>query len=209
VVLRRIPHPDSIPQPTQVQELTLSLRKLSDKLDLTEEVVLSRTNDLSRAKGEALRAKAAEEKAYELAARIRGREEALKQRERELEHQVKVAEEKATMADLAVSEYANLVRAMDAKNGGQAHNGPSSLEKSFAEGKAGLTRLMLETHEETAKLEQKLDHIQADYEGLEARFHAQARATQLEQEARSQAQLELDRLRVDDNTAAKMVSRYM
>ncbi|KAH6887333.1 hypothetical protein BKA70DRAFT_1122250, partial [Coprinopsis sp. MPI-PUGE-AT-0042] len=208
-VLRTIPHPDSIPRPTQVQELTLSLRKLSDKLDLTEELLFSRNHDLNRAKGEVVRAKIAEEKAYELAARIRGREEALKQREKELEHQVKAAEEKANMADLAVSEYANLVRAMDAKSAGGTSNGSAHLEKSFAEGKAGLTRLMLETHEETAKLERKLDQIQADYAALEARFQAQVKATALEQESRSQIQLELDRLRVDDNTAAKMVSRYM
>ncbi|EAU80690.2 hypothetical protein CC1G_08297 [Coprinopsis cinerea okayama7 len=209
-VLRTVPHPDSIPQPTQVQELTLSLRKLSEKLSQTENVVLSLTNQLNNVKSEAVKAKMAEERAYELAARIRGREEALKQRERQLEHEVRLAEEKAKMADLAVSEYANLVRSMtDKSSDGPVKTAAASLANGFVEGKGMLAQLMRERREEAERLEQQIDKLQAEFAILEARLDEERKGAELDREARSQAEAEVERLQVEDRTAAKMVSRYM
>lgn len=120
-ILRANPHPDASPQAhpavLQVQQLTLSLRRLSDKLSLTEDALLTRTTELTHAMGEATKAKHAAEGAYELAARTRGREEAGKVRELELEWKVKAAEESVRMSDLVVNEYADLVRALNAKTG--------------------------------------------------------------------------------------------
>jgi hypothetical protein len=81
---------------------------------------------LAHATGEASKAKLASEGAYELAARTRGREEAGKVRETELEWKVKAAEEAVKMSDLVVNEYADLVRSLEAKAGIRSRSDSSS-----------------------------------------------------------------------------------
>jgi hypothetical protein len=119
--LRAHPHPDvslqANPSVLQVQQLTLSLRQLSDKLSFAEDALLARTTELAHARGEVARARLVVDGAYELAARTRGREEAGIVRATELEWKVKAAEEAMKMSDLVVNEYADLVRSFEAKSG--------------------------------------------------------------------------------------------
>ena len=72
-------------------------------------------NELANAKSNAVKAKLGEEKAYKLAMRIRGREEVSRQREQELEWKLRSLEEQGKMSDVAVKEYASLVRSLEAK----------------------------------------------------------------------------------------------
>ncbi|TFK19155.1 hypothetical protein FA15DRAFT_709245 [Coprinopsis marcescibilis] len=228
-VLRSVPHPEgelATQSNLAVQQLTISLRKLSDQLSLTEQALLTRTSELNAAKDQVLRAKLAEEKAYELAARIRGREETLKQAERELKHRARLAEEQARMSDMAVNEYANLVRSMETKAGmrsstatrhslsssidaSSAQTDAKSLSVGFAEGRGQLDHLIHEEFVEKEALKQELEQAYAQLAVLEARLGAQQKAVEQHRLAQSTAEFELERLRIEDNTAAKMVSRYM
>ncbi|KAJ2928069.1 hypothetical protein H1R20_g9025, partial [Candolleomyces eurysporus] len=225
-ILRQTPHPDTLPQShpavPQVQQLTLSLRKLSDQLSSTEEILLQRTNELVNAKSDTVKAKLSEEKAYELAARIRGREQASKERERELEWKLRSLEEQGKMSDVAMKEYASLVRSLEAKmgkgrpstsssgsrNSSSTANAPT-LEASFAEGKRNLKRLMDDMHGEIGALHARVEELQSEKEGMVSELDAQAKSCEADRLAQSQAQFELDKLKVDDNTATKMVARYM
>jgi len=63
---------------------------------------------LTNAQSELLKAKQDAEGAFDLAYRIRAREEESKLRERQLERKARLAEEERRMADLVVSEYADL-----------------------------------------------------------------------------------------------------
>ncbi|KAG5649943.1 hypothetical protein H0H81_001374 [Sphagnurus paluster] len=224
--LRAHPHPDAGSNTQngalQLQQLTLSLRRLSDKLTLAEDALHERTVQLAHATGEAARAKLAEEGAYELSARTRGREEAGKLRELALEGKVRASEEAVKMSDLVLNEYADLVRAMDIKagiRGDKFHsssatlvggNGDAALlADRLAEGKMGLQRLLSEFSAESEKLHTELLKTQAELAASEAKRDAEHKYTEECRIQLAQAQFELHRLKMDDNAAAKMVSRYM
>ena len=238
-VLRAHPHTQlssqAHPALTQVQQLTLSLRRLSDKLSLTEESLLARTTELAQATHEASKARLVAEGAYELAARTRGREEAGKLREAELEWKVKAAEEAVKMSDLVVKEYADLVRSLEAKAGmrtpahSHSDSSPSTLydasamdpttpaattstapfADSLAEGKSGLQRLLAEFSMTTEKLQTELLQLHGELATSETKCEAEKKSTELSRVELAKAQFELQKLKIDDNTAAKMVSRYM
>lgn len=65
---------------------------------ITEATLELRTNELTNARSELLKVKQDAEGAFDLASRIRAREEEGKLRERQLEHKVRVAEEERRMA---------------------------------------------------------------------------------------------------------------
>ncbi|KAG6872405.1 hypothetical protein C0995_009995, partial [Termitomyces sp. Mi166 len=206
-ILRANPHPDASPQAhpavAQVQQLTLSLRKLSDKLSLTEAALLERTTQLSHTTAEAGKAKLTAEAAYELAARTRGREEAGKLRELELEQKVKAAEEAVKMSDLVVNEYADLVRSL------QDDKSHERLVDGLAEGKLGLQRLFKEFNVETTRLQKELLEAQQALAVADSQRNSEKKHLEQSRVELAQAQFELQQLKIDDNVAAKMVSRYM
>jgi hypothetical protein len=108
-------HPDSTPHPAELQlpELTLALRRASDKLTLAEDALRERTAQFVDMQGAASRAHHAAENAFGVAAGARAREEEALVRERGLMLQLRVAEEEGQMVDRAVREYADLVRALE------------------------------------------------------------------------------------------------
>ncbi|KAG5722257.1 hypothetical protein E4T56_gene9999 [Termitomyces sp. T112] len=206
-ILRAHPHPEALPQAhpavAQVQQLTLSLRKLSDKLSLTEAALLERTTQLSHVTAEASHAKLTAEAAYDLAARTRGREEAGLSRELELEHKVKAAEEAVKMSDLVVNEYADLVRSL------QTDKSHERLVDGLAEGKLGLQQLLNEFNAETARLQKELLDVQGALAATDSQRNSEKLHLENCRNELAQARFELQKLKIDDNTAAKMVSRYM
>lgn len=219
--LRQTPHPSTLPQShpavSQVQQLTLSLRKLSDQLTHTEASLFTRTTELTHTRSDLHKAKVQEEKAYELAARIRGREEALSARVQEMEWKVREAQEREKMAEVVIGEYANLVRKLEGremKNNASKQplpngNAGGPLEDGLSQGKLGLKRLMSEMEEEISGLQIQLQTLHTEKEELEARVDTKLKAAEADRQARAQAEFELEKMKVDDNTAAKMVSRYM
>jgi hypothetical protein len=210
-----------------VQQLTLSLRRLSEKLTLTEDALSSKTTELAQANADLLKARLAVENAYELGARVRGREEAAKIRESELQWRLKSAEEEKKISELAVGEYANLVRSMEARMGlgststfiphhgakveedpEKLHSG-DTLANSLVEGKLGLKRLLSEFHSDTAELQRQLGQLREELEVAKSNLEAERKGTHILHLELGKAQAELHMLKIDDSTAARMVSRYM
>ena len=228
-ILRANPTPSpSNSSVEQVQQLTLSLRRLSEKLTLTEDALSSKTAELAQANAELLKARLATENAYELAARIRGREEAAKIRETELQWRLKSAEEGKMISLVAVGEYANLVRSMEARMGlgststlvspdgtkdpEKLYSGDAlsvALANSLVEEKLGLKRLLSEFHSDTEELYRELGQLRGELEVVRSNHDAERKGTHTLHLELAKAQAELHMLKIDDNTAAKMVSRYM
>ncbi|PPQ71068.1 hypothetical protein CVT24_009869 [Panaeolus cyanescens] len=219
-ILRANPHPDASQAPAdsaqKLSELTLSLRKLSQKLDVTEQFLLERNTELTNLQAELGRVRLASENAYALGARVRGREEAGKARERDLEWQLREKEEQRRILELAVGEYASLVRSLEMKlKGGSAsaHQNDETvvngLSTTLLEGKIGLQRLVGEFQKETEALQVRLEEALAEIEVMKAQDDASKRGNNLVEEELARVKTELEKLKIEDNTAAKMVSRYM
>ncbi|KAJ7574001.1 hypothetical protein C8J56DRAFT_839445 [Mycena floridula] len=200
-LLRANPTPQSLPDPT-VPQLTLSLRRLSDKLSLTEEALLARTTELLHAQSELAKAKSSEESAYALAARARGMEEEAKLKEIDLLLKVRQAKEETRISDLTVNEYANLVRSLEGRSS-------QTLDRNLVEGQTALQKLFLEFSEETGRLQQEILQLQHKVMVAEAKSQSAQKASEMDHIARAGSHVELEKLKLDDNTAAKMVSRYM
>ncbi|KAI0050879.1 hypothetical protein FA95DRAFT_1603157 [Auriscalpium vulgare] len=219
-------HPEITPHPAtlQVQELTVALRRVSDKLGLSEDTLLARTTELAGALADVARAKHEVEGAYALAAGARAREEEGKVRERELLRRVRAAEEERRMTDRAVQEYADLVRNLERRqsiassppnsagipNG--KHRSSSSMSLSvdgLADSRSRLQKLLEEFAGETEKLEAEIGRLHSDLAASETKREAERKAAEQDLVLLASTRAELDRLRNDDGAAAKMVSRYM
>ncbi|KAI0086149.1 hypothetical protein BDY19DRAFT_996058 [Irpex rosettiformis] len=208
-------HPDTTPQPAalQVPELTLALRKLSDKLTSTEETLLLRTTQLAHAQSEL--GKVEQDKATVLAtARHAGtRLEESEHRERELHRRVRAAKEERKLADMVLEEYAALVRKLEGRPSGRSsaegENGRPSPAAGFAEGKLVLQKLLGEFNAENEQVASELGRTRSENELLHAQLDAERQRSEADRESLAKMILELDKYRADDNSAAKMVSRYM
>ncbi|PBK78883.1 hypothetical protein ARMSODRAFT_1078347 [Armillaria solidipes] len=208
-VLRANPHSDaseSHPAVLQSQELTLSLRRLSDKLSLTEDALLERTTQVTEANAELAKAKDAAEGAYALAARIRGREEEVKVRERDLEKRLREAQEHSKMSDLVVSEYADYVRSLDGRTSMSPRLPPNT---SLSEAKSGIHKLFDDFSAESEELHAKVDHLEGELAIAHSKYEAEIRNKENNRVELAKAQAELEKLKLEDTSAAKMVSRYM
>ncbi|KAI8982819.1 hypothetical protein BD414DRAFT_463805 [Trametes punicea] len=217
-------NPDATPAQStgQVSELTLALRRLSEKLTAVEDTLLMRAKQLADTRSELANAQHEIEAARALAADARAREEEGLARERELACKLKAAEEERRMADLAVQEYADLVRKLEGRARAPSGSSTSSIDfqrpsneisatlaDCLAEGKSGLRRLLKEFNSQNEHLESEIAKLHGDngllYKELEvARLRAEHDRSEL-----AKAVHELDIYRADDATAAKMVSRYM
>jgi hypothetical protein len=231
-ILRSNPTPShSNSSVEQVQQLTLSLRRLSEKLTLTEDALSKKTAELAQANAELLKARLATENAYELAARARGREEAVMVRETELQWRLKSAEEAKMISLVAVGEYANLVRSLEARMGlgststlvspdgnkvegilDKHYSGDTlsvALANSLADEKLGFKRLLSKFHSDTAELHRQLGQLRGELEVIKSNHEVERKGAHILHLELAKAQAELHMLKIDDNTAAKMVSRYM
>jgi hypothetical protein len=228
-------YPDTTPRPAELQlpELTLALRRASDKLTLAEDALRTRTAQLADTQGVADRAHHAAEQAFFLAASAREREEDATAREGKLALQLRVAEEENRMTDRAVQEYADLVRKLErcqslsssspspsppsaeapvrVPNGDKASEsaGNGALFEALQGERAGLHQLAGEFTAANEVLREEMGKLQVDLEGTRAELEAERKAAEKERMKLSDALVELERARHDDNAAAKMVSRYM
>lgn len=217
-ILRAHPLPNSQSDGHVVQELTLALRRSSEKLDLTENALAERTAELVHARTEAQKARYDAEGAYKLAASARAREEEGNVRERGLETRLRAAEEERRLIELVVHEYADLVRSLDGRKSSLG-NGSTILQDASAssltlveglhEGKSSLHRLMTEFTSENEKRETRISQLHDEIATLENTLDAERKSAARDRAHLAKVQLELEALKLDDTTAAKMVSRYM
>ncbi|KAG1756878.1 uncharacterized protein EDB91DRAFT_1213758 [Suillus paluster] len=214
-----LPSPHSQSDTHVVQELTLALRRSSEKLDLTEHALAEKTAELISTRNEAQKARHDADGAYKLAASARAREEEGKIRERGLSARVHAAEEERRLTELVVREYADLVRSLDGRksslgNGSALQNGSASassltLVEGLHEGKSSLHRLMSEFASLNEKHETTITQLRNEIANLESTLEAERKSASQDRAQLAKAQLELEKLKLDDTTAAKMVSRYM
>jgi hypothetical protein len=150
-------------------------------------------------------------------------------REAELQWRLKSAEEEKMISVVAVGEYANLVRSMEARmglgstlvspDGTKAEGEPEkhysgdtlsvALDNNLAEEKLGLKHLLSEFHSDTEELRRQLGQLRGELEVVKSNQDAERKGTHTLHLELAKAQAELHMLKIDDNTAAKMVSRYM
>ncbi|KAF8176771.1 hypothetical protein BJ912DRAFT_908972 [Pholiota molesta] len=221
-ILRANPHPtdgvnDSDAR-SQVQDLTLALRRLSHKLSSTEDALLSKTTELINVQVEAIKAKAAADGAYELGARVRGREEAGLAREHHLQDKIVQLEEDARIMDIALKEYAALVREMETTKSthvnGSARNSEdvdegTRISATLLEGQLTRSRLLAQFEVQTAQLEGELHGARTELEVTTSLLEAEKKGTAALVQELGNTKLALEKLHLEDGTAAKMVSRYM
>lgn len=205
-------HPETTPQSAalQVPELTLALRKLSDKFTLTEETLLLRSTELVHAQSE-LRKGLQERDAMLTAARhASARLEEGAYRERELQRKARSAEEERKLADLVLDEYAALVRKLEGRSSRESTSTKQpSPSTSLFEGKSGLQKLLGEFNEENEQIASELSKVREENELLRVQLEAERQRSEADRESLAKIILQLDQHRADDTTAAKMVSRYM
>jgi hypothetical protein len=234
-------HPDSTPHRAELQlpELTLALRRASDKLTLAEDALRERTAQFVDMQGDASRAHYAAENAFGVAAGARAREKEALVREHELMLRLRVAEEEGRMLDRAVREYADLVRALERRqslpssppppsppplkqlilpaDGAHTSNGKppeqdrsgESTFESLQVRKEGLHKLSVEFEGSNKALRDEIGGLQIEFDGARSELEAERKAAEEVRLRLSNALAELERLKHDDNAAAKMVSRYM
>ncbi|KAF8584113.1 hypothetical protein K439DRAFT_1346937 [Ramaria rubella] len=111
--LRTNPQPNNTHR--QVTELSLALRRISDKLSLTETTLQKKTAELIEVTSENKKIQLQIEAAYAEVGRMQQARDEARSEERELQRKCKAAEEEARMADTVVMEYADLVRSLDNK----------------------------------------------------------------------------------------------
>ncbi|KAH9928560.1 uncharacterized protein BXZ73DRAFT_48396 [Epithele typhae] len=221
-------NPDNTPSEasTQVAQLTLALRRLSDKLTAVEDSFALQTKDLVDSQRELAAAQLDIEAAHALAADAVAREEEGLARERDLERKARKAEEEQRMTDLVVQEYASLVRKLEGRpkthsttssissvassDLQHAANGPSTtLIDNLSEGKAGLQKLMAEYNEENERLHTEIAQLHGGIAILNKELEVARQSAEHDRDDLAKALHELEKYRADDNTATKMVSRYM
>ncbi|KAJ3985649.1 hypothetical protein F5890DRAFT_1113531 [Lentinula detonsa] len=221
-ILRAHPHPDlsptSHPAVLQSQELTLSLRRLSDKLSLTEHTLLERTTELAHAASELAKSRLTVEGAYALAARTRGREEEGKVRERQLEMKIRELKEEVKMEDLVVKQYADLVRSLEGRKSSTVHPDSPSMQSfgslatlvdGISEGKAGLQKLFAEFSAESEQLQAEVEKLKGELAVADTRLEAERKGADADRRLLASVQKEIQMLKIEDKSAAAMVSRYM
>lgn len=183
---------------------------------LTEDTLLRCTSELTDARSELVKARHASDGAYALAARLRAREEANKARERELEFKARASEEERKMVDLVVQEYADLVRNLEGRKSANhtlpAHNGSTStitLVDNLQDGKSTLHKMLTAFSTESDQLHATIAELNAKISDLQIALDAERLTATHDRRLLSQTKVELDKLNLEDQTAAKMVARYM
>ncbi|EIN07016.1 hypothetical protein PUNSTDRAFT_144591 [Punctularia strigosozonata HHB-11173 SS5] len=204
----------------QAAELTLALRSLSDKLTATEATLAARSAELAKANNEIRKHSHEVHRAKEEVAKTYAIKAEYEERERELERRIWAAEEERNMADLVVQEYADLVRELEGRHKSPGHSRTSSsvssssivsenLVHGLASNRQGLQRLFSEFSASSEAFEAEITRLHGELASLAAEREAERRAWEVERAHAAQTAMELEKLRIDDNTAAKMVSRYM
>jgi len=127
------------------KEWSIALRRASDKYDHLEATLKARLIDLQYANAARQKAIVERDETLLLLRRMRAQYEDVLQLKRNLELSlIQVREEKAMM-DLAMSEYADLVRSLTASVPTSPMSGPISPSNTLTQGLSGLSRLFIRT----------------------------------------------------------------
>ena len=121
------------------------------------------------------------------------------------------------MSDLVVEEYAHLVRSLEGRCTSQqvdfdekedGHTSRESLD-GLSTARAGLQKLLIESNSECQSFQTEIARLYTALENTQMTLESERKVAADERRKFAMTELELHRLRADDNAAAKMVSRYM
>ncbi|KAI6098397.1 hypothetical protein EDD16DRAFT_1663191 [Pisolithus croceorrhizus] len=156
------------------------------KMDSIENTLVERTTELTHVRSDLTKAKQEAEAAHDLASRIGAQQEQGMVRERMLEMKARASEEERKMVDLVVQEYADLVRSLE----GRKHINQILCRRPIP------CKIRSQNYAlNTCFLQMELD--------------AERKTAMHDRHLLAQARVELDKLKLNDQTAAKMVTRYM
>lgn len=185
--LRATPLPQSTESTIKINQLSLALRTLNDKLDTTEHVLVERTRQLDHALSDVSTAKASMNAAYDVAARLHAQNQ-------DLHTALRMEVEKSRMSERVIQDYADLVRKLEGRRSSipTISNIPPNNEQL-----------------EKTRLQNQLSDCQYEVSVLQTRLEAQTQTNSDLISQVSQLQVDIDKHDRDDDTASKMVSRYM
>ena len=124
------------------------------------------------------------------------------------------------MTDRVVREYASLVRSLERKHGptspppeanghGRNLSIASNLSEVLQDGRGSVHKLVEEFTAESEALEAEIARLHAQLEVIERERDVERKVADYDRTELARARAELEKLKIDDTTAAKMVSRYM
>jgi hypothetical protein len=185
----RAPRPISTPSPAEA-ELTLALRRANSRLEETETQLLEANTSVVHALAERERTSDEVSEAYRLL-------EAARAQEVELRTGLAERDAEKRAYELALGEYAALVRDMEKHEGeGVAH---LDLKNLVAAGEI----------EQIKELTAEVARAKADIGSLQAQLEAERRSGELERAQLAEVRTLLGKREADDKSAAALVERYM
>lgn len=218
-VLARTPDKSVHPATLSVSELTLAHRRLSERLEITESLLLDKTTELHHATRKAENAVAYAEQCRMAVERVRRAEESAQERARSLEGMLRAAVEEKMMAERAIEDYAQLVRKLannrssmsPASPVGSDHRTSGAYNPSLElqSGKAGLQRLVAEFNETADTLHQEISRLHGELDEAKLLLEVERRASEEDRAKLALSRVELDQYIADDRSASKLVERYM
>ncbi|KAF9553726.1 hypothetical protein CPC08DRAFT_645231, partial [Agrocybe pediades] len=147
---------------------------------------------------------------------VRGREEEGLARERSLESRVRKLEEELRMSDGVVKEYAALVRTMQARSNSSVQElsaGPQidkvHLEQSLQTRKNELEQIIAEFQTESQSTNHRLESLTHELDVVKSQLVAEQKTASSLTVELAKSRTELEKMKLEDATAAKMVARYM
>lgn len=134
-------------------------------------------------------------------------------REQELKRQVRGLQEEKNMVELAVREYADLVRSLEGRTNtiytNEDASSSTTLVSSLNESKSGLHKLLSVFADETSALEAEIRRLEAELSLRDAKQEVERRGREYDYEELGKATFEVEKRKIDDASAASIVSRYM
>lgn len=198
----------------------MALRRLSDKLDFTEAALSSQVNECINARSDAVKASYSAEAALSMVNKLQAQWQEQKLATDELKRHLHAVKMERDQSDIAISEYANLVRTLEGRL-----SMPDSSTSSLGSGEKGaiwsignaqtsqnqssLQDMNKDVGQEVKELESEIMHLQNRVTSLEVELEAEKNRAISDRELRVTSQQALHQLESDNNAAAKMVSRYM
>ncbi|KAG9016917.1 hypothetical protein FRB93_009447 [Tulasnella sp. JGI-2019a] len=218
-VLSRNPNKQPHPATLSVTELTLAHRRLSDRLSSTESLLLDRTVELNHALRHAETTAAVAARSQALVERARLDRENEAKKSRGLQSRTKAAVEEKLMLERIVEDYAALVRGMERKSSERGSaaalpspstpSHPSGLIVQAETGRVGLQRLLEEMNATVEPLQQHNFRLQTEIDDLRLQLEVERRGGEEDRTKLALARVSLEQYLCDDQSAAKLVSRYM
>ncbi len=186
--------------------MTLALRRASDKYTHIESVLRERMFELQSLRADLKATRSERDAASSQIVQLRAQAQEYLRSRREIEHEVRLANEQRTISDLALNDYAALVRALEKSNGTTDLTWP---EEGLAQGRLGLSRLFREHSSEVELLHAQIAELQAQSDANRQLLDFETETTATLKAELADTHLLLEQIRSDDAGAAKVVARYM